>query len=109
MQVDYGNAGVPTTLAAHISGAAVFAGGSQDLTRTVLTANGYERLHLYPATGAMPGQSFTLRVTLAGLELDRGGAVGQSQFLPLILRRVSLRPAATPTPSRTPTVSARIY
>jgi hypothetical protein len=41
-------------------------------------------LQLKPAAGATPGDTFTLEVTLDGLQLERVGAIAWEVYLPLI-------------------------
>ena len=84
MDVLYGNIPVPATLTATLTGPAAFADGSQVLTADITTANGSYTFGLRPAEGATLGDSFTLEVTLAGLRLERVGAIAQSQYLPLV-------------------------
>jgi len=82
--VNYGNIPIPTTLTATISGEAVFADDSQVLTADITDVNGSYTLHLKPAAGATPGDTFTLEVTWADLQLERVGAIAWAVYLPLI-------------------------
>ena len=82
--VDYGNISVPATLVATLNGPAVFAGGSQTFTTSVSSAGGNIILSVRPAAGAIQGNTFSLNVTLAGLQISRNGAIAGEIYLPLI-------------------------
>lgn len=56
-------------------GPASFTDSSQVLTADITDANGSYPLYLKPAVGATPGTTFTLEVTLAGLHIERVGAI----------------------------------
>jgi hypothetical protein len=85
--VEYGNITTPATLTATLSGPALFADSSQVLTTTITSANGSYALPLKPSAGATPGITFTLEISLDGLQLERVGAIAWEVYLPLILRR----------------------
>jgi hypothetical protein len=84
--VDYGNVATPETLAATLTGPAVFADGSQMLTANITGANGSYPLLLKPAAGAIRDATFTLEVTLASLRLERAGTIAGELYLPLLLK-----------------------
>jgi hypothetical protein len=82
----YGNIPAPAVLTATLSGPAVFADGSQVLTADVTSADGSYTFDLRPAADAVRGDTFTLEVTLAGLRLERAGAIAGELYLPLLLK-----------------------
>jgi hypothetical protein len=84
VEVVYGNIPVPATLSATISGPAVFGEGGQTLTADISVANGSYSFQLRPEAGAPRGTAFTLGVTLAGLRLERVGAIAWEAYLPVI-------------------------
>jgi hypothetical protein len=85
--VEYGNISVPATLTTTISGPAVFADDTQTLTANIADADGSYALHLMPAAGVERGDTFTLEVTLASLQLERVGTIAWEVYLPLIHRK----------------------
>jgi len=84
--VAYGNIRTTATLTATLSGPALFADDSQFLTANITDVSGSYALHLKPAEDATPGDTFTLEVTLAGLQLERVGAIAWEVYLPLIVK-----------------------
>ena len=82
----FGSIPLPATLAATLSGPALFADGSQTLSAEIATASGSHTLHMRPAAGATLGDTFTLEVTLADLWLERVGTIASELYLPLIRR-----------------------
>lgn len=69
-----------------LTGPAFFADDSQLLTTNITDASGSYALQLKPTEGATPGDTFTLGGTLAGLRLERVGAIAWEVYLPLIRR-----------------------
>jgi len=87
--VEYGNIPVPATLNANLTGPAAFAGGNSSMTVPIDAPNGACALELRPATGATSGATFTLEVSLAGLQLDRAGTIAWELYLPVLLKQHS--------------------
>jgi len=87
VEVRYGNIATPATLNATLTGPAVFADGSQALTAGITAANGSYAFILRPAPGASRGDTFTLRITLSSLQLEKTGKIATDVYLPLVLRR----------------------
>jgi hypothetical protein len=85
--VDYGNVAAPAVLNAILTGPATFADGSQMLTANVGSSNGSYAPNLRPAIGAGVGDTFTLRLTLSELQLEKTGNIATAVYLPLVLRR----------------------
>lgn len=102
VQVNYGNIPVPATLTAVLSGPVVFPDGSQNLAAIIVSANGSYALPLKLAAEAAPGDTFTLKVTLASLHLERIGVIALDVYLPLVLKHFSATPL-TPTSTSPPT------
>jgi len=71
---------------ATLTGPAVFADGSQTLTANITVANGSSAFSLRPEAGASLGDTFTLRVMLSGLQLEKTGRIAVGVYLPLVLR-----------------------
>ena len=88
--VVYGNIRTSATLTATLTGPAIFADASQLLTANITDVNGSHALQLKPAEGATPGDTFTLGVTLAGLQLEQVGAIAWEVYLPLIVKAYEL-------------------
>ena len=86
VDVVYGNIRTSTTLTATLSGPAIFADGSQVLSADITDVSGSYALQLKPAEGATPGDTFALEVTLAGLRLERVGAIAWEVYLPLVVK-----------------------
>jgi hypothetical protein len=84
VRVIYGNIPVPAAFTSTLTGAAVFADGSQGLTDTVTIANGGYTLVLYSQPGSLTGDTFQVYVVLSGLSLLRSGTVPWQVYLPLI-------------------------
>jgi len=84
--VAFGNISPPAILSATIAGPAVFLSGGQVLTRTITATSGLSTLYLRPATAALPGYTFTLRVGMAGLSIERNGTIAWQLFLPVVLK-----------------------
>lgn len=87
IDVLYGNLATPAVLVATLTGPAVFADGSQALTAGITAANGSYAFILRPAPGASRGDTFTLRITLSSLQLEKTGKIATDVYLPLVLRR----------------------
>lgn len=83
--VGYGNLAVPASLTAHLTGAAQFGDGSTAMTATLTNSAGSYVLPLLPASGALLGDTFTLTVHVADLELERTGRVSSPSYLPLLI------------------------
>jgi hypothetical protein len=83
--VDYGNLAVPTTLTANLTGAAQFEDGTMVMTTTLTSSAGSHPLSLLPEPGAVPGDTFTLTVDVAGITLERDGWISRPMYLPLLL------------------------
>jgi protocatechuate 3,4-dioxygenase beta subunit len=85
--VNYGNISVSANLTGTLTGAAVLFDGSQQFIASVTAGQGSYAFGLKPATGAVPGDVFTLQVSLAGLHLERSGAIALQVYLPIICKR----------------------
>jgi hypothetical protein len=87
VEVVYGNIPVPASLTATLQGPVIFASGSQVLTALISNADGAYSLALRPEVDATAGTAFTLEVDLAGVELERRGAIAWELYLPLVLKK----------------------
>lgn len=85
--VDYGNLILPAQAIATLSGSVQFADGSTSMATTLSTASGYLDYSLRPVAGAQAGDSYTLTVSVAGIELEREGWVSITTYLPLLKKR----------------------
>ena len=86
VEVLYGNIVAPAVLTAKLTGPAVFADGSQALTADIPAANGSYAFNLRLAAGASLGDTFTLRIALSDLQLEKSGRIAAGVYLPLVLR-----------------------
>jgi len=114
VDVVYGNIRTSTTLTATLSGPAFFADGSQLLTANITDVSGSYALQLKPAEGATPGDTFTLEATLAGLRLERVGAIAWEVYLPLVVKayefdRLTYDPANDFQPALSPDGQAVVF
>lgn len=103
--VDHGNLAVPVDLIATLDGPAVFEDGAATFRQHLTGPNGRARLGVKSAPGAVPGSTFTLRVTVGGLSLERGGTTVVESYLPLVLKNYDPSSIATPTVTPVPSVT----
>jgi hypothetical protein len=83
----YGSLPAPVSLTASLAGAAQFSDGTTTISTTLATTAGTYAFALQPAPGSQPGETFTLSVQVAGIELQREGWISIPTYLPAMMKQ----------------------